>query len=64
MLVPILNIPIGSTPPNPQLKQPALERKEGEAVEWDGWPDGTFERLFTHAEVDATQGLQVHWAMR
>ena len=31
---------------------------------WDGWPDGTFERLFTHAEVDATQGLQVHWAMR
>jgi hypothetical protein len=33
-------------------------------VEWDGWPDGTFERLFTHAEADATQGLQVHWAMR
>jgi len=33
-------------------------------VEWGGWPDGTFERSFTHAEVDATQGLQVHWAMR
>jgi hypothetical protein len=30
-------------------------------VEWDGWPDGTFERLFTHAEVE---GLQVHWATR
>lgn len=33
-------------------------------MEWDGWPDGTFERLFTHAEVEAVQGLQVNWAMR
>ena len=33
-------------------------------VEWNGWPDGTFERMFTYAEVEAMQGLQVHWAMR
>ena len=26
-----------------------------------GWPDGTFERMFTYAE--ATKDLQVHWAM-
>ena len=33
-------------------------------VEWDGWPDGTFERTFTYAEVEVMKDLQVHWAMR
>ncbi|OBZ74708.1 hypothetical protein A0H81_05700 [Grifola frondosa] len=30
--------------------------------DWDGWPDGDFERLFTHEEVDAMNHLMAHWA--
>ncbi|OBZ65362.1 hypothetical protein A0H81_14652 [Grifola frondosa] len=28
----------------------------------DGWPDGDFEQLFTHKEVNATNHLMAHWA--
>jgi hypothetical protein len=31
---------------------------------WDGWPDGTFERLFCFEEVDLYNNLLVHWATR
>ncbi|KAI0754060.1 hypothetical protein C8Q80DRAFT_1095345, partial [Daedaleopsis nitida] len=31
------------------------------APEWDGWPDGTFERTFSIEEVEATKNLAVHW---
>ncbi|KAI9069787.1 hypothetical protein FKP32DRAFT_1547654, partial [Trametes sanguinea] len=29
---------------------------------WDGWPDGSFERTFSHEELVETKQLQVHWA--
>ena len=32
--------------------------------DWDGWPDGTFEREFTFEEVEAYNNLQVHWATK
>ncbi|TFK79454.1 hypothetical protein K466DRAFT_460510, partial [Polyporus arcularius HHB13444] len=32
--------------------------------DWDGWPDGTFERFFTHEEYVATKKLAVHWTCR
>ena len=32
--------------------------------DWDGWPDGTFERKFTFEEVYAFNNLQVHWATK
>ena len=32
--------------------------------DWNGWPDGTFEREFTFEEVNAYNNLQVHWATK
>ncbi|TFK80602.1 hypothetical protein K466DRAFT_456005, partial [Polyporus arcularius HHB13444] len=32
--------------------------------DWDGWPDGTFERFYTHEEYQATKKLAVHWSCR
>ncbi|RPD52543.1 hypothetical protein L226DRAFT_433390, partial [Lentinus tigrinus ALCF2SS1-7] len=29
--------------------------------EWDGWPDGSFERTYTNAELKATDNLAVNW---
>ncbi|KAI0742318.1 hypothetical protein C8Q80DRAFT_1327971, partial [Daedaleopsis nitida] len=29
---------------------------------WDGWPDGNFERTYTHAEFKSTRDLAVHWS--
>jgi hypothetical protein len=37
---------------------------EQDAVEWDGWPDGDWEKDFTWKQVEATKHLQVHWATR
>jgi len=33
-------------------------------MEWDGWPDGYFEKDFTFQEYDVTGRLKVHWAHR
>ena len=32
--------------------------------EWDGWPNGTFERQFTFEEVSTLDNLLVHWATK
>jgi len=31
--------------------------------DWDGWPNGTFERDFTFEEFEKTGSLSVHWAV-
>ncbi|KAH6876457.1 hypothetical protein BKA70DRAFT_1240161 [Coprinopsis sp. MPI-PUGE-AT-0042] len=53
-------------PPVPQPKLPAApslpSQGANDGVEWDGWPDGEFERSFTHAEFEATKHLQTHWS--
>ncbi|KAF8069339.1 hypothetical protein FPV67DRAFT_1625517 [Lyophyllum atratum] len=33
-------------------------------TDWDGWPDGFFERDFTFNEVFETNNLKAHWAMK
>ncbi|KAH6908510.1 hypothetical protein BKA70DRAFT_1222704 [Coprinopsis sp. MPI-PUGE-AT-0042] len=58
--------PILPQPPVPQPKLPAApslpSQGANDGVEWDGWPDGEFERSFTHAEFEATKHLQTHWS--
>ena len=43
---------------------PPPQEKKALSSDWDGWPDGTFEREFTFEEVDACNNLQVHWATK
>jgi hypothetical protein len=33
-------------------------------MEWDGWPDGYFEKDFTFKEYNTTNWLKVHWAQK
>ncbi len=64
ILIPVMNLPGNNASQCLLLTQFAPNKKEDATVEWDGWPDGTFECMFTYAEVEAMQGLQVHWVMR
>ncbi|KAF5378164.1 hypothetical protein D9615_007525 [Tricholomella constricta] len=43
-------------------KQGTEKDELGDKVEWDGWPDGKFERDFTYSEVRGTNSLAMHWA--
>ena len=36
----------------------------GTPIEWDGWPNGDWERDYSWEEVHATKHLQVHWATK
>lgn len=63
-LVPITNLSSNNTSQHLLSTQKAPDKKVDAVVEWDGWPDGTFERTFTYAEVEVMKDLQVHWAMR
>ena len=33
------------------------------SVDWDYWPDGTFDQDFTWEQLNATSQLMSHWAM-
>ena len=37
--------------------------QSGLSVNWDYWPDGTFDRDFSWLEVNATSRLMCHWAV-
>ncbi|KAF5379467.1 hypothetical protein D9615_006598 [Tricholomella constricta] len=43
-------------------KQGTEKDEMGDKVEWDGWPDGKFERDFMYSEVRGTNSLVMHWA--
>ncbi|KAJ7658185.1 hypothetical protein DFH06DRAFT_1407814 [Mycena polygramma] len=46
----------------PLLRQSSPSTVDGDATEWDGWPDGDFSRLFSLEEAEACDNLRVHWA--
>ena len=52
-----------TVPQAPPLAKKALLDSNFDS-DWDGWPDGIFERDFTFEEVDAYNNLQVHWATK
>lgn len=43
----------------PEILNPKITGTE----DWDGWPNGTFERDFTFQEFEQTGNLSVHWAV-
>jgi hypothetical protein len=43
---------------------PLAKKGLDSSSDWDGWPDGTFQREFTFEEVDTYNNLQVHWATK
>ncbi|KAI0737390.1 hypothetical protein C8Q80DRAFT_1125393 [Daedaleopsis nitida] len=47
--------------PSGDHTQPAVSHGT-QAQEWDGWPDGSFERTYTVAELQQNGQLSTHWA--
>ncbi len=47
---------------NPSASIPDTSPVPQKSVDWDGWPDGSFERTFTSQEVQATKILATNWA--
>ncbi|KAF8956009.1 hypothetical protein BDZ97DRAFT_1764147 [Flammula alnicola] len=69
-VTPAPNLPVAPTPnpsivPTPQAHLPVVPVPRNDSpMEWDGWPDGQFERDFTFPEAKATANLKCHWAVR
>lgn len=58
--LPPLPLALPVQPPQPlnSKKKVAIDA----SIEWDGWPDGHFEKDFTFEEYNKTGRLKVHWA--
>ncbi|KAF8066481.1 hypothetical protein FPV67DRAFT_1417206 [Lyophyllum atratum] len=48
-------VPKGST---------SVPEQSANAMDWDGWPDGEFEKDFTFRDFEESDHLKVHWAVR
>ncbi|KAJ7658759.1 hypothetical protein DFH06DRAFT_442939 [Mycena polygramma] len=55
-------LPIPSAPVPTYQRGPVDPNEHSSDIEWDGWPDGDFTRLFPLEYVEANNNLHVHWA--